>query len=397
MITATKRALEIEYAIRDIIPLARELEREGKDIVKLNIGDPVQFDFDTPSHMKEAFKAAIEEGKNYYGQSEGQEELREAIVIREREKNNAQITPDDVRVTTGISEAINMVFGVLLTKGDEVLIPGPAYPPYSALAKYYGAKPVAYQTVEENGWQPNIEHLTNLITKSTKAIVSINPNNPTGAVYSRSILQKLAGLAEKHSVVLISDEVYDELTYQNNHVGLAEVADKAPLIVFNGFSKVYLATGWRLGYMYFQDPRDELREVKKGVTKMGRLRLCPNTPAQYGALEGISQHKDYLELVLQKLESRRDYVYQRINDIEGFRASKPAGAFYIFPRVEADFWDSDKDFAIDVLEQAQVLIVHGTGFDPEFGKDHFRLVFLPPRKVLATALDRLEEFMERRT
>jgi len=392
-ISGTDRALGIEYAIRDVIGPARELEAEGVDVTRLNIGDPVQFDFDTPEHMKAGFKRALDEGKNSYGASEGVEEFRRTLAGREQAKNDAAITWEDVYVTSGISEALQMLFGSLLEPGDEILVPGPTYPPYIALSEFYGATPVSYRTIEEEGWRPDVEDLEAKITEDTQAIVSINPNNPTGALYPEETLRAIADVAAEHDLPVISDEIYDRMTYEGEHTGMAGLVDDVPLIVLNGFSKVYLATGWRLGYTYFQDPHDDLEAVRTGFEKMGRVRLCPNTPAQYGAMEGVRQEKDYLEDVMGKLRDRRDFFHERVNEIPGLSAQKPTGAFYIFPKIESDAWDSDKEFVLDLLNEGHVLFVHGSGFDPDFGAGHFRSVFLPEKPVLEDALDSVESFM----
>jgi len=392
-IAGTERALGIDYAIRDVVLPARKLEEKGIDVTKLNIGDPLKFDFETPSPMERGVKRALDANKNYYSDSEGVKELRQEIVKRERNKNNAKITYQDVFITNGISEGINMVFGSLLEEGDEVLVPGPTYPPYIALSHFYGAQPVSYRTIEADNWRPDVDDIRDKITDKTKAIVLINPNNPTGALYPKDTVQKILDLAAEHELPLISDEVYDEMTYEGDHTGTASIASEVPLIVFNGFSKVYLAPGWRVGYMYFQDPEGKLDEIKQGVAKMGRVRLCPNTPLQYGALEGLKQEKDYLKKVMDKLEERRDYFHKRINEIEGLSTQKPQGAFYIFPKLESNAWDSDKQFVLDFLKKKHVLFVHGSGFCPQYGKNHFRSVFLAQKNTLSSALNKLEEFM----
>ena len=395
MIENTKRTSGIEYAIRDVILPARKLEKQGKDILRLNIGDPLKYDFETPKHMREGAKEAIDDGKNFYGTSEGEKKLRKAIARRENERNNANLDYSDVLVTNGISEGINLLFAALLEKGDEILVPGPTYPPYIALSEFYGAEPVNYRTIEEEGWKPDVEDLRDKITEDTRAIVVINPNNPTGALYPKETLREIAEVAGEYNIPLISDEVYDDMTYEGEHVGTAEVSGEVPLITFNGFSKVYLAPGWRTGYMCFNDPKGELSNVKEGVEKMTRLRLSSNTPVQYGALEGITQEKTYLKEVMCRLEERRDLFHKRINEIEGLSSAKPQGAFYIFPKIESDNWDSDKQFVLDVLNEIHVLFVHGSGFDPKFGDGHFRSVFLPRKEVIGKALNRLDSFMRK--
>lgn len=396
MIHASKRAMGIEYAIRDVVLPARELEKQGIKIIKLNIGDPVKFDFQPPQHMKEAYCRAIMEGHNYYGESEGDIELRKAIVEREKKKNGVDITVDDVMVTAAVTEALQFIFGAIVEPGDEVLIPGPSYPPYVALVKFYDGVPKAYLGIEEEGWQPDIDDMRKKISEKTKAIAVINPNNPTGALYDKKTLKEILDLAGEYDIPVISDEIYDLMTYEGKHVSPGSLTKDVPVIVMNGLSKVYFATGWRLGYMYFVDPENKLAEVKEAIGKLARIRLCPNTPAQKAAIAGLTGPMDYLDEYMKKLKERRDYIYKRLNEIPGLSAQKPEGAFYIFPRIEEKSkWKSDKEFVLDVLRNAHILVVHGSGFG-EGGEWHFRAVFLPPVEILEQAMDNLEKFMRER-
>ncbi len=395
MVSASRRAMSVEYAIRDVVLPARELEKKGIKIIKLNIGDPVKFDFQPPKHMKEAYCKAIWDGHNYYSDSEGILELREAIVEREKRKNGVDITVDDVFVTAAVTEAIQLIFGTLIDGGEEILIPGPSYPPYVSLVKFYGGKPVAYRTIEEEGWQPDIDDIRKKISEKTKAIVIINPNNPTGALYDKKTIKDIVDIAGEYDILIISDEIYDMLVYEGEHVSPGSLTKDVPVVVVNGLSKVYFATGWRLGYMYFVDPENKAAEVKEAVGKLARMRLCPNTPAQKAAVAGLKGPMDYLKEYLAKLKERRDFIYKRLNEIPGISAQKPKGAFYIFPKIEEGPWKNDKEFVLDVLYNAHVLFVHGSGFG-EGGEMHFRSIFLPPVEVLAEAMDRLEKFMKQK-
>ncbi|GAB6102496.1 pyridoxal phosphate-dependent aminotransferase [Thermococcus atlanticus] len=395
MIHASKRAMGIEYAIRDVVLPARELERKGIKVIRLNIGDPVKFDFQPPEHMKEAYCRAIMEGHNYYGESEGDRELREAIVERERRKNGVDITPEDVRVTAAVTEALQLIFGASINPGDELLIPGPSYPPYVGLVKFYDGVPVEYRSVEEEGWKPDVDDIRKRITEKTRAIAVINPNNPTGALYDRKVLKEILDIAGEHDIFVISDEIYDLMTYEGQHVSPASLTKDVPVIVMNGMSKVYFATGWRLGYMYYVDPEDRLAELREAIDKMARIRLCPSTPAQKAAIGGLTGPMDYLRSYMAKLRERRDYIYKRLNEMPGISAQKPEGAFYIFPKIEDGPWKSDKEFVLDVLNNAHVLFVHGSGFGRN-GAGHFRAVFLPPVEILERAMDSLEDFMKKR-
>jgi len=394
MIKASDRAMGVEYAIRDVVLPARELEKRGIKVIRLNIGDPGKYDFQPPEHMKEAYCRAIKEGHNYYGPSEGLPELREAVVKREKWKNGVSITPEDVRVTTAVTEALQLIFGSLLNPGDNILVPSPSYPPYVGLVKFYGAEPREYLTIEEDGWQPDIDDMRKLIDERTKAIAVINPNNPTGALYERKTIKAILDLAGEYDLPVISDEIYDLMTYEGKHVSPGSLTKDVPVIVMNGLSKVYFATGWRLGYFYYVDPEDKLAEVREAIDKLMRIRICPNTPAQFAAIAGLTGPMDYLEEYMAKLRERRDYIYKRLNEIPGISAVKPQGAFYIFPRIDARKWKSDKEFVLDVLHNAHVLFVHGSGFG-KAGNWHFRIVFLPPVEVLEEAMSRFEEFMRK--
>ena len=385
-----KRTMDIEYAIRDVVLPARELEKKGIEVIKLNIGDPDKFDFDTPEHMK---KAVIDEMKNFngYGDSEGLLELRETIVQREKKKNNLDISVNDIVVTTGVTESIQMLFGALLDPGDEILVPGPTYPPYIALAKFFGAVPVPYKTIEEENWAPDLDDMRKKINEKTKAVAVINPNNPTGALYDKKTLKEIGDLAAENDIIFISDEIYDMITYEGKHFSPSFMED-IPLIILNGISKVYLSPGWRVGWTIFRDYNEKLNEIKEGYLKQARVRICSNILTQKGAVAALNGPQDHIKDLIAKLRERRDYIYKRLNDINGISTQKPGGAFYIFPKIDGD----DKKFVLDVLNKVHVLFVHGSGFCPVYGKGHFRSVFLPPIETIGSAMDALEMYMQKR-
>jgi len=394
VIDLTNRVKSIEYAIRDVVVYAKKLEKTGKKILYLNIGDPCKYDFDTPQHIKEAYCEAIKKGYNWYSDSKGLPELREAIAEKEKRVNNIDIDPENVIVTSGISEAIKMVIAALIDNGDEILVPGPTYPPYIAYTKFFGGKPVAYRCIEEEGWQPDIEDIRNKISEKTKILVIINPNNPTGALYNEKTIKEILNIAAEHELVVVSDEIYDQIVYEKRHTNTAKIANEIPVVVFNGFSKVYLAPGWRLGYMYFYDPEGKLENLREGIEKEARIRLSVNTPAQVAAITALRGPQDHIKEMVEKLRKRRDYTWKRLNEIDGITCAKPEGAFYAFPKINlGNKWKNDKEFVLGLLENTGVLVVFGSGFDPTYGKNHFRTVFLPPLETLEEAFDKLEKYV----
>ncbi|MDD1768244.1 MAG: aminotransferase class I/II-fold pyridoxal phosphate-dependent enzyme [Methanomassiliicoccales archaeon] len=392
---ATKRSMSISYAIREFLVPAKRLESRGIEVIKLNIGDPNKFDFQTPSHVRDALCKAVNECDNGYAESEGYLGLREAIVEREEEKNMIDIDVGDVVITNGVTEAIQMLFAAVVDAGDEILVPGPCYPTYLEFASFFGGVPVSYKTDEEGEWQPDIDDIRRKITPRTKALVIINPNNPTGAVYSEKVLKEMADVAGEHELLLISDEIYDLMTFEGVHHSPSTLAPDLPMVILNGFSKVDLLPGWRMGYGVFRDPTGDLKEVKEGVIRQLRLRLSANYPCQVAMSKALREPQTHHEETRRKLRERAEYAHKRLNSIPGIVATKPRGAFYIFPRYDSKRWRSDREFVLDVLENAHVLLVPGSGFGEEYGKGHFRSVFLPDIGILTRAFDALEGFMSK--
>ncbi|MDH5483103.1 MAG: aminotransferase class I/II-fold pyridoxal phosphate-dependent enzyme [Candidatus Bathyarchaeota archaeon] len=396
-IKITQRVSSIEYAIRDVIVHARQLAKTGKKICFLNIGDPVAFDFDTPPHIKVALAKAVEEGANSYAPSEGLPELRQAIGQKEKRVNKIDIAPENVIITSGISEGIQMVMAALIDVGDEILLPGPTYPPYISYAKFFGGKPITYETVEENYWQPNIDDLREKISGKTRGVVIINPNNPCGAVYEEKTVKQILDIAGEYGLPVLSDEIYDQIIYEKKFFSAANLAEDVPIVGLNGFSKAYLMTGWRLGYLYFHDKENRLQELKQCIEKEARIRLCVNTPVQKAGVAALNGPQDHIEDMVERLRQRRDYAWKRLNEIDGISCKRPEGAFYVFPRINAvgSLWKTDMEFALELLKETGVLFVHGSGFDPTYGAGHVRGVFLPPLEILEQALDEVELFMKK--
>ncbi|MBN1358310.1 aminotransferase class I/II-fold pyridoxal phosphate-dependent enzyme [Candidatus Bathyarchaeota archaeon] len=397
-VKVAERAKAIEYAIRDVIVNAGPITKTGKKIFYLNIGDPVAFDFPTPEHIKQALVNAVQSGENFYSPSEGVPELRQAIAEKEKRVNDVDVPAENVLITSGVSEGIQMLIAALIEKGDEILVPGPAYSPYISYTKAYNGTAITYETVEEENWQPNIDDLRGKITEKTRAIVIINPNNPSGALYRRKMVKQMLDVAGEHDLLVLSDEIYDQIRYVGDYASTAHLAKDLPVVGLNGFSKVYLMTGWRLGYMYFHEPKSELQELQKTVEKEQRIRICASTPIQMAGIAALRGPQDHVKALVEKLRVRRDYAWKRLNEIEGVSCAKPEGAFYVFPKINdiKSKWKTDMEFAVELLKETGVLLVHGSGFDPIYGAGHVRGVFLPPIETLEQAFNELERFMKKK-
>ena len=384
--------------IRDMVALAQKFEKAGKKIYYFNIGDPNKFDFDVPEHMKEEL-AKIARGQcGHYSHSQGDASLIEAIVERENRKNRLALTNNDVLITEGISEAILFLFGALVEKGrgDRILVPGPTYPPYLEWIKFLGGKPICYKQDEEKAWNPDVDDFRKKITDETRAAVVINPNNPTGAVYDESVLRKIVDIAAEHNLLLVSDEVYDLLIFGDiPHVGLSSISRDVPVIGLNGFSKNYLVPGWRCGYMFFHDPTDKLNDVREAIFAEARQRLSACTPIMKACVAAFKGPQTHLKEVNMKLRKRAEFAHNRLNEINGIETQKPKGAFYIFPKVDIEGrWENDEEFCLDVLKNTGLVLPYGSGFDPVYGKNHFRSVILPPIDIMNEAFAKLENFID---
>jgi alanine-synthesizing transaminase len=381
----------VEYAIRDIILHARKYESNGGQVIYLNIGDPVKYDFKTPDHIKSALINAVKDNKNYYTDSEGLPELKKAITEKESQKGMS-VTEDDVLVTNGVSEGLDMILASIVDPNSEVLMSGPYYPPYSSYVKFYGGKPVEFR-INEDG-RPDLEDLISKITPRTRAICIISPNNPTGEVFDRKSLQQLIDVAAEHNLYIITDEIYDKIVFDDQFTGIGKVSKDAPVILLNGFSKSYLMTGWRCGYVCFNSSASGLDELRKNVPKLARVRISANLPVQVAAVEALRGPQTHIIDIVEKLRKRRDYIVKRLNAIEGISCRIPHGAFYVFPKVNLDrCWEDDQQFVLDLLSKTGVLTVQGSGFGKAFGSSHFRIVYLPKEEVLEQAMDKLEFFM----
>ncbi len=384
----------IRYAIRELAPLARELERRGKRVIYLNIGDPLRFDFSTPRHIIDAmYRAAVELNANYYSESRGLLELREAIAEEESRFNGLSLSPDDIVVTQGVSEAIQFVCRVLLEEGDEVLVPSPSYPLYISMPKLVYARPVEYRLDEDSGWVPDLDDIRRKISDRTRLIVLVNPNNPTGAVYGERVIRELVDLAAEYGVPILSDEIYNRIVFDGKFVSPASVSKDLPVIVMNGFSKAFLMTGWRLGYLYMHDPSGEYKEgFLENVVKLAMNRLCPNTPAQYGAIAALRGDRSHLVDMVRRIRERVDRIMYWLDRINGLEGVRPGGAFYVFPKLVLDGAVDDRDFVVRLLKEYGVFVVYGSGFG-RYGAGHIRIVSLPPIDLIDEAMERINSFI----
>ena len=379
----------MEYAIRDITIHARRYEKSGRKIIYLNIGDPVKYDFPTPDHIKKALIDAILNNFNYYADSEGILELRQAIVKKESLKG-LSITVEDVLVTNGISEGLDMVAASIVEPNSEVLMPGPYYPPYASYVKFYGGKPIEFRLTEDG--TPDLDDIKSKITSKARALCIINPNNPTGEVFNSKNLKQLIDVAAEHDMYIICDEIYDKLVFDQEFTGIGKVAKDAAVILLNGFSKVYLMTGWRCGYICMNSDCQKLENIRSNIPKLARVRIAANLPVQKAAVAALQGPQSYIAKTVSKLKKRRDLVVKRLNEIDGISCKLPNGAFYTFPKILLNGWKDDKDFVLDLLNKTGILTVHGSGFG-ELGKGHFRIVYLPNEQVLQEAMDKLSNFI----
>lgn len=379
----------MEYAIRDITLHARQYEKSGRKIIYLNIGDPVKYDFPTPDHIKKALIDAILNNFNYYADSEGILELRQAIVKKESLKG-LSITVEDVLVTNGISEGLDMVAASIVEPNSEILMPGPYYPPYASYVKFYGGKPIEFRLTEDG--TPDLDDIKSKITSKARALCIINPNNPTGEVFNSKNLKQLIDVAAEHDMYIICDEIYDKLVFDQEFTGIGKVAKDAAVILLNGFSKVYLMTGWRCGYICMNSECQKLENIRSNIPKLARVRIAANLPVQKAAVAALQGPQTHIAKTVSKLKKRRDLVVKRLNEIDGISCKLPNGAFYTFPKILFNGWKDDKDFVLDLLNKTGILTVHGSGFG-ELGKGHFRIVYLPNEQVLQEAMDKLGNFI----
>lgn len=391
-IAPARRTEKITYAVRDIVVLADQVAKQGKEMLYLNIGDPNAFDFQTPRHIIEATYQAMLRNMNGYSPSSGVQEARDAVASAVRAKGIANVL--DLFITTGASEAIDICLTALANEGENVLIPSPGYPLYGAVLHKLGVRPNEYYLDEENDWQPDVRDIAKKINRKTRAIVLINPNNPTGALYRQEVLERIVQLALEHRLVILADEIYDKLVFDGlRHVSIASLNQDVPVITLNGLSKAYLVPGFRIGWGIVSGKAEWLRGYIEAINKLLRARLCANHPEQWAIKSALEGDQSHLRDVMERLTRRRDITVRMLNAIPGISCVKPQGAFYAFPRLDLE--GSDDEFVRALILETGVVVVPGSGFGQKPGSKHFRVVFLPPEQILENAYRRIGEFFAR--
>jgi alanine-synthesizing transaminase len=392
-ILAATRLDNVRYAIRDLASVANAITAQGHHVIPLNIGDPNVFDFRTPPHMIEAVYKAMRDNKNGYAPSPGIKPALDAIRGEAARKGITSV--HDVFVTNGVSETVDACLTALLNPGDDLLTPCPDYPLYSALLTKLGIRLNTYYLNEEDGWQPQLDDIRKKITPRTRGIVLINPNNPTGAVCTRAMLEQIAELARQHNLLIFADEIYDkQILDDDEHIAMAAVAPDVPVVTFGGLSKNYLAPGWRIGWGIVSGEAATVKNYNEGIQRLLRARLCANHPEQYAIPAALDGPQDHLIEVRNKLRSRRDLTVKWCNSTPRMSCVSPRGAFYAYPKI--DIPEDDEVFVKELIVQKHVMVVHGSGFGQKPGTKHFRIVFLPEEKILSSAYAAIGEFMQER-
>ena len=395
-----KQSAKLENVLYDIrgpvLEEAKRLEDQGHRIVKLNIGNPHPFGFEAPPEILVDVIRHLPQAQGY-SDSQGVRSARTAVVQHYQERGIDITDPDDIWLGNGVSELIQLALNALLDVGDEVLIPAPDYPLWTASTSLAGGRPVHYLCDESKDWNPDLDDIRSKISKNTKAIVVINPNNPTGAVYDRATLRAIADLAAEHNIVVFADEIYDKILYDDAvHHTFAEVAPDVLTFTFNGLSKAYRLAGFRSGWMMVTGPRKHAASYIEGINMLTNMRLCANHPAQYAIQTALGGRQSIKELILPggRLLAQRDAAVEALAKIPGVTCVKPKGALYVFPRLDPEMYPivDDRRFVLDFLRAEHVLMVQGTGFNwPK--PDHLRIVTLPWAKDLTEAIGRLGNFL----
>lgn len=400
-ITQSSKLSGVRYDVRGpILQEAERLERAGSQILKLNIGNPAPFGFEAPPEILEALRAGLPEAQGY-SDSRGILPAREAVARHYTEIGVPAVSPDDVLIGNGVSELISLVLQALVSPGDEILVPAPDYPLWTAQVTLQGGKAVHYPCDEQNGWMPDLAAIESLITDRTKGIVLINPNNPTGAVYSAELVRGFAALAERHGIVLMADEIYDHILYgEAPHEHAALHTHDTLCLTFSGLSKVQRVAGYRSGWLIASGNRAMAADFLEGLTLLANMRMCANVPGQYAipvALSPSSNWSGIAELCAPggRLREQRDTAHRLLTEIPGVSCVLPGGAMYLFPKLDPARYpiEDDQQFVIDLLRATHVMVTNGRGFNLPT-PDHLRFVSLPTVPVLSEAIGRIAEYLE---
>ena len=393
----SKKLDNVLYDVRGpVLEEAMKIENEGSQVLKLNIGNPAPFGFCTPDEVIFDMRRQLTECEGY-SDSKGLFTARKAIMQYAQLKNIPNVSVDDIYTGNGVSELINLSMLALLNSGDEVLVPSPDYPLWTACVTLAGGRAVHYVCDEQSDWNPDLSDIRKKVTSRTKAIVVINPNNPTGALYPREVLSEIVDVAREHNLIIFSDEIYDRLLFDDGeHVSIASLAPDLFCVTYSGLSKSHMIAGFRIGWMILSGNKKIARDYIAGLNMLTNMRLCSNVPAQsivQTALGGIQRGNRYL-VPGGRLYEQREYIYKALNDIPGISAVKPRAAFYIFPKIDTKKFNSTNDerFALDLLRDKKLLLIHGRGFNWS-EPDHFRVVYLPRVEVLEDATERLADFL----
>lgn len=395
-----KKSAKLDNVLYDVrgpvVEEAARMENEGMHILKLNIGNPAPFGFRTPDEVISDMRNQLTECEGY-SDSRGLFAARKAIMQYAQLKNIPNVTMEDIYTGNGVSELINLCMSALLDDGDEVLIPSPDYPLWTACVTLAGGTAVHYMCDEQAEWYPDIEDMKKKVTSRTKAIVIINPNNPTGALYPKEILEQIVQIAREHQLMIFSDEIYDRLVMDDEeHISIASLAPDLFCVTYSGLSKSHMIAGFRIGWMVLSGNKAMAKDYIQGINMLSNMRLCSNVPAQsivQTALGGYQSVKNYI-VPGGRVYEQREYIYKALNDIPGISAVKPKAAFYIFPKIDTNKFNitNDEKFALDLLRDKKILLINGRGFnwpDP----DHFRVVYLPRVEVLENAMEKLGDFL----
>lgn len=378
------------YAIRNIVAEAKKVEASGRTVRYLNIGDPITFGFKTPPHLIEAVERAIRDGHNGYAPSVGVLPAREAVAA-ECTRRGMPLSADRVVITSGTSEGIELALTTLAEQGDEVLVPVPTYPLYTAVLAKIGATPVFYRLDPSNGWQPDIGHLTSLVSPRTRALVVIDPNNPTGATYPNNTRRALLEIADRHNIPLLADEVYADLAYDGPVDALASQNPDAPVITFSSLSKAYLAPGWRSGWLA-AGRSERLNDVLAGIKKLADGRLCSTGPMEYALAAALDGDRSHQAAFREALRQRAMLSHRRLNAIPGITSVMPTAAFYAMPKLALPPGVTDEKFVLALLRETGVLCVYGSGFGTQPHDGFFRVVFLADPGELSAIFDLIADF-----